>query len=339
MDGALKPPELQALEEIIAAAGGAFNVTRHESAAVSGAETLPVYAITLGTGDPSAPAAGFFAGVHGLERIGTRVILSFLRGIVARLAWDETLHRQLETMRLVFMPLANPGGMLRSTRANPAGVDLMRNSPVDAADPVPFLLGGQRISSGLPWYRGRMGEPMQPESRALCDTVQRELLARPFSIALDCHSGFGMRDRLWFPFAGRRAPFPGLAALHAMHAIFEETHTHHVYVIEPQSAQYLAHGDLWDHLVQQAGASRVFLPLTLEMGSWLWVKKNPRQFFSLRGLFNPLVEHREQRVLRRHWPLLDFVVRAAMSAPRWLPATHEEGEKHRRLALDRWYSQ
>ena len=23
-----------------------------------------------------------------------------------------------------------------------------------------------------------------------------------------------------------------------------------------------------------------FLPLTLEMGSWIWVKKNPRQLFS-----------------------------------------------------------
>ena len=60
-----------------------------------------------------------------------------------------------------------------------------------------------------------------------------------------------MRDRLWFPFAGRRAPFAGLAALHAMHAIFEETHNHHVYVIEPQSRQYLAHGDLWDHLAHR----------------------------------------------------------------------------------------
>jgi hypothetical protein len=338
MDRALKLPELQALEEIIAAAGRALTVVRHDSADVPGTPAMPVYAVMLGTRDEAAPAAGFFAGVHGLEGIGTQVVLSFLRGIVARLAWDETLHRQLEAVRLVFMPLVNPGGMLRATRANPAGVDLMRNSPVDATDPVPFLVGGQRISAGLPWYRGLAGEPMQPESRALCETVERELLARPFSIALDCHSGFGMRDRLWFPFAGRRAPFPGLPQLHAMHAIFEETNSNHVYVMEPQSRQYLTHGDLWDHLVMRCDPKRVFLPLTLEMGSWLWVKKNPRQFFSLRGLFNPLVEHREQRVLRRHWPLLDFIVRAAMSAPRWLPATAQARERHRRSALARWYS-
>lgn len=338
MDRALNLPELQALEEIIAAGGGALTVVRHDSAVVQGTPAMPVYAIMLGTQDEAAPAAGFFAGVHGLEGIGTQVVLSFLRGIVARLAWDETLHRQLEAMRLVFMPLVNPGGMLRGTRANPAGVDLMRNSPVEAADPVPFLVGGQRISAGLPWYRGRAGEPMQPESRALCETVERELLARPLSIALDCHSGFGMRDRVWFPFAGRRAPFPGLPQLHALHAIFEETNSNHVYVVEPQSRQYLTHGDLWDHLVMRCDPERVFLPLTLEMGSWLWVKKNPRQFFSLRGLFNPLVEHREQRVLRRHWSLLDFIVRAAMSAPRWLPATAQESEQHRRAALARWYS-
>ena len=48
-----------------------------------------------------------------------------------------------------------------------------------------------------------------------------------------------------------------------------------------------------------------FLPLTLEMGSWLWVKKNPRQLFSRHGIFNPLIEHRQQRVLRRHLALLD----------------------------------
>ena len=42
----------------------------------------------------------------------------------------------------------------------------------------------------------------------------------------------------------------------------------------------------------------------MEMGSWTWVKKNPRQFFSLLGIFNPLIQHRQLRVLRRHLPLL-----------------------------------
>jgi len=229
--------------------------------------------------------------------------------------------------------------MLRGTRANPQGVDLMRNAPVEADDPVPPLIGGQRISPWLPWYRGRAGDALQAESAALCAVVERELLRRPFSIALDCHSGFGMRDRLWFPFAHRRSPVAHLAHLHALHAIFEQSMMHHPYVVEPQSSQYLAHGDLWDHLYLRAegAGSGVFLPLTLEMGSWMWVKKNPRQMFSRDGIFNPRVSHREKRVLRRHMALLDFVLRASAAHAQWLPAGAALQE-HRQRGFARWYA-
>lgn len=346
MDGALSRnplaagalPELDALERIIDLGASALEVDVRFSAATPGLEPLPVYTLALGRASRDVPAVGFFAGVHGLERIGSQVILAFLHGLVSRLAWDTTLHAQLETTRLVFMPVVNPGGMLRGTRANPLGVDLMRNSPVEARDQVPPLVGGQRISAGLPWYRGRAGGAMEAESSALCETVSRELHGRPFSVALDCHSGFGMRDRLWFPYAHQRAPIAHLPQLHALHEIFERSHPHHPYVFEPQSNQYLTHGDLWDHMVLRApGDTGVFLPLTLEMGSWLWVKKNPRQLFSLQGMFNPLIAHREQRVLRRHLPLLDFLMRAAAGFQRWVP---REGEihMHRRAAMRRWYS-
>ena len=33
----------------------------------------------------------------------------------------------------------------------------------------------------------------------------------------------------------------------------------------------------------------VFLPFTLEMGSWLWVRKNPRQMLDYFGYFNPVI--------------------------------------------------
>ncbi|HUP06723.1 MAG TPA: M14 family zinc carboxypeptidase, partial [Caldimonas sp.] len=260
------------------------------------------------------------------------------RSLVRRLAWDATLHQQLERVRLVFMPLVNPSGLLRGTRANANGVDLMRNAPLDADQPVLWLAGGQRISAALPWYRGRAGAPMETESRALCELVERELLARPFSIALDCHSGFGAVDRIWFPYAHTRRPIDHLAEVHALGAVFEATHAHHRYVIEPQSGQYLAHGDLWDHLYEQARARQgpVFLPLTLELGSWIWVKKNPRQLFTRQGIFNPLVEHREHRVLRRHLAWFDFLTRAAASHVYWLPRG-DQRIRHERAALDRWY--
>ena len=299
---------------------------------------LPVYALAMG--NPGAPSAlGLFGGVHGLERIGSEVVMTWLHSLVTRLPWDVSLHSLLERVRLVFMPIVNPGGMLRGTRANPEGVDLMRNAPVDAQDAVPFLVGGQRISAGLPWYRGAREGPMQPESSALCEVVERELIGRPFSLALDCHSGFGLRDRIWFPFAHRRSPIAHLAQLHALHDIFQRSNTHHPYIFEPQSRQYLTHGDLWDHLYLRSCLRQgtVFLPLTLEMGSWLWVKKNPRQLFSRQGIFNPLIEHRQQRVLRRHFPLLDFVTRATAAAMRWLP-TGAALESHQAAALARWYT-
>lgn len=305
-----------------------------------GNQSFPLLALTLGNPDPDIPAMGFFGGVHGLERIGAEVVTAYLRSLVMRLPWDTVLHRQLESVRLVFMPRVNPGGLWLGTRANPNGVDLMRNAPVEAVE-APFLLGGQRISPSLPWYRGRAGAPMEAESAALCQLVEEELLPRPFSLALDCHSGFGMQDRIWFPHAHTAAPIRDLADVHALRTIFEESHVHHQYVFEPQSGQYLTHGDLWDYLYLKAcaraeGPNHVFLPLTLEMGSWLWIKKNPRQLFSRLGIFNPLIGHRQQRVMRRQVALLDFFTHAACSHQHWRPTGLDRG-LHSNAAMDRWY--
>ncbi|MET0209725.1 MAG: M14 family zinc carboxypeptidase [Burkholderiaceae bacterium] len=332
------PPELQELDALARMAGAQLE-RRLLCEVTVGEETLPVHAFLLGSTRPDAPAVGFFGGVHGLERIGAEVVIAHLRSLVMRLRWDETLHRQLETMRLLFVPLVNPGGLMLGTRANPSGVDLMRNAPVDALERVPYLVGGQRASASLPWYRGALGAPMEAESAALCRVVEQELLSRPFSIAIDCHSGFGLHDRIWFPFAHTARPIEHLPEVHALCETMDETLLHHRYLIEPQSRQYLAHGDLWDHLylgALRAHPASVFLPLTLEMGSWLWVRKNPRQLFSRHGLFNPMIEHRQQRVLRRHLGWLDFIARAACSHARWQPLGAER-ERQRTLALARWY--
>lgn len=299
---------------------------------------FPVHAFALGNPDPRLPALGVFGGVHGLERIGARVASAFLGMVLARLRWDDSLRHLLGRMRLVVMPLVNPGGLWRGTRANPQGVDLMRNAPLDCPAGAPFLVGGQRLSARLPWYRGPAGAPMQREAQALCELVESELFGRDFALAIDCHSGFGLRDRIWFPHAHTPRPVAHLAELQALAELLDESLLHHRYVVEPQSRQYLAHGDLWDHLYlrAQARGAGVLLPLTLEMGSWLWVKKNPRQAFSRHGIFNPLITHREQRVLRRHLGLLDFALRATASHERWRPDASQR-EAHRERALQRWY--
>jgi hypothetical protein len=304
----------------------------------AGSRRLPVHALLLGSDSMDVPAVGIFGGVHGLERIGAEVVIAFLRSLIKRLPWDSALHEELQQLRLVIVPLVNPAGLSMGTRANASGVDLMRNAPIDAVEAVPFMLGGQRLSARLPWYRGRRGRPMEAESAALCGIVTEELLSRRFSLALDCHSGFGMLDRIWFPYAHTREPIPHLAEVHALRSIFCDAHAHHRYVFEPQSCQYLAHGDLWDHLYLEAQrrGRGLFLPLTLEMGSWLWIKKNPRQLLSRFGIFNPLIEHRQHRVLRRHMTLLDFFLHAAIAHPRWLP-TGAARERHERQARALWY--
>ena len=331
------PAELSELQRLLDDAGPEVGV-RQLCNVQAGSQRFPIHAITLGNPGTDVPAVGFFGGVHGLERIGSGVVTAYLRSLLARLKWDGMLHRQLESVRLVFMPVVNPGGLWLGTRANPNGVDLMRNAPVESREKVPFLVGGQRISRALPWFRGKQGAGMEPESQALCDVVEQELLSRRFSIAIDCHSGFGAIDRIWFPHAHTPTPIEHLPEVSALADTFEQTYPNHRYVIEPQSRQYLTHGDLWDHLYLRACAQpgRTLLPLTLEMGSWLWVRKNPRQLFSRQGLFNPLAPHRQLRVLRRHLAWLDFVTHAASSHQSWR-ATGAAREAQREKGLARWY--
>ena len=304
-----------------------------------GRQGFPVQALCLGSASRDAPAIGFFGGVHGLERIGTQVLLSFLGSFLEQLRWDEQLARQLAGVRLVFMPLVNPAGMSRSTRSNANGVDLMRNAPVDSRERVAFLVGGHRLSPSLPWYRGPKQGPMEAESRALCELVRAELLSRPFSIALDCHSGFGLRDRIWFPHAHTRRPFARLAEVHALVARFNELWPEHPYLFEPQSRRYLAHGDLWDFLSAEVeSAGRIFIPLTLEMGSWRWVRKSPRQILSRLGMFNPLPPDRLLRVQRNHLVWLNFLCRSAQTYREWLPSG-EARARHERSGLSDWFGE
>ena len=329
-------PLLDALERTIEI-GGAHFEARTMCEVNHGGLRMPVYLVTMGNPDPDAPAVGYFGGIHGLERIGAEVVLAYLQNIAGRLRWDSTMHTLLESVRLVFMPLVNPGGLWSGTRANPNGVDLMRNAPVESVEHVPWLIGGQRFSPRLPWFRGVPDQPMELENQAVCEVVTRELLTRRFSISVDCHSGFGVADRIWFPYAHTRVPIGHLAEMHALKDLLQETLCNYRYIFEPQSRQYLTHGDLWDHLyLLSKQLDHVFLPMTLEMGSWSWVKKNPRQFFSLLGNFNPLIAHRHQRVLRRHVPLLEFFAHAVCSHERWSPAGAER-DRHYGNALAHWY--
>jgi hypothetical protein len=299
---------------------------------------LPVYAVSLGTREPAAPSLAFVGGVHGLERIGTQVVLAYLRTLSARLSWDRVLHDTLARVRLLFVPLLNPGGMLLRSRSNPRGVDLMRNAPRGQGGRGSFLLGGQRISAKLPWYAGREGES-ELESRALFEVIQRQCLCSSVSLAIDCHSGFGMLDRLWFPYARTRKTFPNLAEVVGLKHLLDRTLPHHVYRVEPQANAYTIEGDAWDYLYdlsRSLGPQRTFVPLTLEMGSWAWVRKNPRQLWSLDGSFNPVLPHRVKRTLRRHLPLFDLLLHAIASHEAWVASDDDTRAEREHEAFSTW---
>lgn len=316
-------PELQTLEKLVSLAGANARVRVEAMIPFEGKE-FPIHSMMLGPDDPSAPIFAIFAGVHGLERVGTHVATAFLESVLQLLTWDVHLQDALRRTRLLFVPLINPVGMSMMRRSNGNGIDLMRNAPIDAEGKVTIpLVGGQRYSPKLPWFRGIEGAPMEAEAQAICKLVERELFGAKVALSVDIHSGFGRVDRLWFPYAKSRKPFHHLSEIMALKELLDRTYPNHVYVVEPQSQQYTTHGDLWDYLYEkhhaQFGLDRTFLPLSLEMGSWMWVKKNPRQIFNVLGAFNPFIEHRFKRVLRRHILLLDFMFRAAGSHTAWAP--------------------
>ena len=331
-------PELTQLNRIIDHLGDKAETTILEKVHYKHHE-FPIYSVSIGSKDPNAPVLAFFGGVHGLEKIGSEVILSYMETISHLLDWDEELHARLSKSRLLFVPIVNPVGVYVGTRCNGNGVDLMRNSPVEAIGATK-LYSGQSYTHHLPWYRGDVNN-MEKEALAVCNLVKDQLFNSPLSIALDLHSGFGLKDRLWFPYASRRTSFAYIAETLALKELFDRCYQHHIYKIEPMCLEYLISGDLWDYLiddfVEQSNNEKLFLPLTLEMGSWLWLRKNPSHLFSRHGLFHPLLPHRQQRVFRRHFLLFDFLHRSLINPSAWAQLGSHQKTNYTKKAEDAWY--
>lgn len=335
-------PEMDDLEDLITQFG-ALARTRVVDEVTHHGKTYPLYCVSIGSDKPTDPAFGLFGGVHGLERIGSEVVLSFMHTVLEWIKWDSNYKARFENSRLVFMPIINPVGIVSRTRSNGNGVDLMRNSPLDSDEPTPMgsIYRGHRISPKLPFYRGPKDAPMEVESRAMIDVVEKELLSSPMSLAIDVHSGFGARDRFWFPYSHTRKPFPLLPETYGLKRLFERTYAHHFYEFEPTSRQYTMHGDLWDYIFdenQKKANPGFFIPFTLEMGSWNWLRKNPFQIFQSGGIFHPIKPHRRRRILRRHLNLFDFLHRAILSPSAWRPTDSNQNSEFDRSARDLWYA-
>ncbi len=334
-------PELETLERLLRSFQGKAHINIETTVSHGGME-FPLYSVVVGSEDKTATTLGILGGVHGIERIGSQVAIAWMQTILEVMSWDETFRERLKHSRLVFMPIVNPIGMFLTRRSNGNGVDLMRNSPVIAEEDPGFLIGGHRISNLLPFYRGEVRDEatMEPEARALCTVVERELFPSRLSLSIDLHSGFGSVDRLWFPYAKSRKAPPNLLEIVALKRVFDRSYPNHFYRIEPQAAQYTTHGDLWDWLFDRKlsrSPGELYIPWTLELGSWIWLKKNPRQLFSSLGAFNPVQPHRIQRILRRHLTLFDFMHRAVISPEPWTKLEDTDRAQLLRRANDQWY--
>ena len=142
----IKFAELEQLERIIEQLGDHAHTEVIEQISYKNKE-FPIHCISIGSSRPDVPVLAFFGGIHGLEKIGSEVILSYMQTISQLLDWDEEFLARLEYSRLVFVPLVNPVGVYIGTRSNGNGVDLMRNSPIEG-------VGDTRIYSGESLPRG-----------------------------------------------------------------------------------------------------------------------------------------------------------------------------------------
>jgi len=284
-----------------------------------GEQCFNIRLLQIGQAPPDAPTLVFVAGVHGLESIGVDVLLNFMHNMTHQIQWSGALHRLLSEVRLLMIPMLNPSGIACCFRSNLHGVDLMRNAPIDAKMRATPLVGGHRLGPFLPWYRGKRGV-IEQESQLLFDWCQQYLCSGPMCLLVDIHSGFGLRDQVWYPYAGDKKAFPLLKDIQVLQGLFDEGYKHHHhYIFSQQSEHYLTHGDLWDWIfdAQYARTRKPFYPLTLELGSWLWLKKNPRQLLNRIGLFYPMVEHRRSRVLRQHLLFFEFLLHATHAWEHW----------------------
>ncbi|PKA00238.1 carboxypeptidase [Leptospira levettii] len=283
---------------------------------------FPIYVLEIGK--PKAiksNVSGLIAGVHGLETIGIRVLLDFLDDLFARK--NSVLYHEIKNgeVGIVCIPILNPGGVALKRRSNPKGVDLMRNSGVEAVK-APFFFGGHKYSNFFPYYRGKV---LQTESRVL-DRYFKEYFLRAenqFIPVVDIHSGFGTVDHVWWPYASTHEPCADEELFQQIGSNFANHLNHFLYRFGPQSETYTTHGDLWDRLYDQfqsnikeihSPISRHFLPLTLEIGTWSDINLDPLKIFRKRGIFNPSRELKQKSIIS-HRKFLSDVIRLAKMNP------------------------
>ncbi|GAL36591.1 zinc carboxypeptidase-related protein [Vibrio maritimus] len=71
---------------------------------------MPIQQLSFGSSHPSAPCLILTGSIHGVERIGSQIILAFIRSLLKRRQWDSQLNDTLNKIRILTVPVVNPWG-------------------------------------------------------------------------------------------------------------------------------------------------------------------------------------------------------------------------------------
>src|ERR1700756_5735073 len=87
--------EYEELKAILESGSANFEIRTACETRVRG-RSFAMFTASIGSADPLAPAIGFFGGIHGLERIGSQLVLDYMRSLLSRLQRGELLGREVE---------------------------------------------------------------------------------------------------------------------------------------------------------------------------------------------------------------------------------------------------
>lgn len=257
---------------------------------------------------PELPTIAFFSCFHGVEWIGSRVLVNFIEHLIREITWDEDIKSVTDRVNICGVPIVNPIGKIEHYRSNGNGIDLMRNAPVEAERALP-LLGGQRLSRHLPWYRGK---GFEKENDIVVKFLDDYVFPSNFKMTIDIHSSFLRGSRIWIPYAsGKKMPEKEAKVFWQVRKTLNSIYKYNPYKYEKQEHIYKTHGDFWDYNFDRHNElyKGTYLPLTLEISSWNWSLRNIFRRWSMEALFNPFDTKESNSEYIKHIMVFDFLIR------------------------------
>ena len=120
------------------------------------------------------PEFKYVSTMHGNEPVGTETCLYFIDLLLTEYGTDERITNLIDGTAIWIVPLMNPDGLERNTRANANGIDLNRNFPLLTDSSLNIFDGGPFLDDGR-----------QPETVAIMQWSAVE----SFTLAANFHTG------------------------------------------------------------------------------------------------------------------------------------------------------